>query len=80
MIILILLIIGFIIAFVVSYYNFIFPNEDEQYIIEALSKNKCQSMRVVGRGTLVVDAKEVIESESYRKLVAKADGLIKKSK
>lgn len=61
-----------------SIWNFINPSDDEKKIIEALKKNSSKSMDVVGRGTLVMDAKEVTNSEKYKKLLANADRILSK--
>lgn len=56
--------------------------DDEQQIIEALKDedNGTQSMRVIGRGTLVMSARAVRESQKYKDLLDKADSIIGKQK
>lgn len=49
--------------------------DDEKKIIEALKDkdNGSDSMRVVGRGTLVMSAQAVRESEAYKNLLKNVD-------
>jgi hypothetical protein len=61
-----------------SLWNFIHPNDDEKKIIEALKNSNSKSMDVVGRGTLVMDANEVTNSEKYKKLLANANKILSK--
>lgn len=53
-------------------------NDDEKKIIDALKDedNGTQSMRVIGRGTLVMSARAVRESQKYKDLLSKADSII----
>lgn len=53
---------------------------DEQKIIEALKNedNGTQSMRVIGRGTLVMSPRAARESRKYQELLSKAEDIIGK--
>lgn len=57
---------------------------DDEEIVEALKnrKNGTDSMRVVGRGTLVKSARSAREGEAYKNLLNNADSIMgrKKSK
>lgn len=55
-------------------------NDDELKIIEALKNedNGTQSMRVIGRGTLIMSARAVRESQKYKDLLSKAENIIGK--
>lgn len=52
--------------------------DEEKSIIDALKDkdNGSQSMRVVGRGTLVMNARDVRSSQKYKDLLKKADKII----
>ncbi|MCE3046283.1 hypothetical protein [Legionella sp. 16cNR16C] len=52
--------------------------DEEKEIIKALKNkdNGSQSMRVVGRGTLVMSAKDVRNSQKYKDLIQKADKIV----
>lgn len=52
--------------------------DEEKSIIDALKdkENGSQSMRVVGRGTLVMDARDVRSSQKYKDLLERADEFI----
>ena len=52
--------------------------DEEKSIIDALKDkdNGSQSMRVVGRGTLVMNARDVRSSQKYKDLLTKADKII----
>lgn len=54
------------------------PSDDEKKVIEALKNNGTGSMKVIGRGTLVMDAKDVTSSKKYKDLLAKADKIVQK--
>ncbi len=51
---------------------------EEKAIIDALKNkdNGSQSMRVVGRGTLVMSARDVRNSQKYKDLLQKADKIV----
>ncbi|HAT1802597.1 TPA: hypothetical protein I8Z04_001255 [Legionella pneumophila] len=61
-----------------SIWNFIHPTDDEKKVIEALKNSNSKTMDVVGRGTLVMDAKEVTNSEKYKKLLANSGKILSK--
>jgi hypothetical protein len=52
--------------------------DEEKAIIEALKNkdNGSQSMRVIGRGTLVMSAKDVKSSQKYKDLLKNADKIV----
>ncbi len=52
--------------------------DEEKSIIDSLKNkdNGSQSMRVVGRGTLVMNARDVRSSQKYKDLLKKADKII----
>jgi hypothetical protein len=52
--------------------------DEEKAIIDALKNkdNGSQSMRVVGRGTLVMSAKDARRSQKYKDLIQKADKIV----
>lgn len=52
--------------------------DEEKSIIDSLKDkdNGSQSMRVVGRGTLVMNARDVRSSQKYKDLLSKADKFI----
>jgi hypothetical protein len=52
--------------------------DEEKSIIDALKNkdNGSRSMRVVGRGTLVMNARDVRSSQKYKDLLEKADTII----
>lgn len=55
--------------------------DEEKAIIDALKDkdNGSRSMRVVGRGTLVMSARDVRSSQKYKDLLNKADKIIGKN-
>lgn len=57
-------------------------NDEEKKIIDALKNkdNGTSSMKVVGRGTLVMSARAVRESKKYKDLINKADKILYKNK
>ncbi len=59
-----------------------FNDNDEKKIIDALKNadNGTESMRVVGRGTLVMSARSVRESQKYKDLLDKADVIVDKKR
>jgi hypothetical protein len=52
--------------------------DEEKAIIDSLKNkdNGSKSMRVVGRGTLVMSAKDVRSSQKYKDLIQKADKIV----
>lgn len=59
-----------------------FNDDDEKKIIDALKNedNGTESMRVIGRGTLVMSARAVRESQKYKDLLNKASSIIDNKK
>lgn len=51
-------------------------NKDEQTLIKALLDNQLNSRRVVGRGTVLVDANEVRATEKYQDMLKKAEKIV----
>jgi hypothetical protein len=52
------------------------PTEEEREILRQLRKKESASMRVVGRGTLIMSAKEARTTEKSKKFIAKMDKLV----
>jgi len=52
------------------------PSQEERDILQQLRKKESSSMRVVGRGTLIMSAKEARVTEKSKKFIAKMDKLI----
>jgi len=54
--------------------------DEEREIIKALKNkdNGSQSMRVIGRGTLVMSAKDVRRSQKYKDLLENANKIVEK--
>lgn len=52
------------------------PTDCERKTLEALAKHGRPSMRVVGRGTLTMSVEDAQKSETYKKLLAKANEII----
>jgi hypothetical protein len=55
-------------------------HDEERKIIDALkeSDNGARSMRVVGRGTLVMNAADVRNSQKFKNLLSKSDKILTK--
>lgn len=51
-------------------------NEDEQKLIDALKGSNVKSHRVIGRGTLVVDVKEVRATPKFKEYARKAKQIV----
>ena len=51
-------------------------SSDEQKILEALESSNVDSKRVVGRGTLVLNASQVTASEKFRKYSKQASAIV----
>ena len=56
----------------------LFPTDDERKTLESLAKYGQPSMRVIGRGRLVMSVEDAKKAASYKKLVAIADEIIDK--
>jgi len=52
------------------------PTQEEREILQQLRKKESASMRVVGRGTLTMSAKEARDTEKSKKFIAKMDKLV----
>ncbi|VAW75776.1 hypothetical protein MNBD_GAMMA12-1352 [hydrothermal vent metagenome] len=50
---------------------------DEQEVLNAINNSGLKSMRVVGRGTLTVDTKEVTNSPKFKEYVQQAKQIAK---
>lgn len=44
-------------------------NKEERYILDILDKNALPSMRIIGRGTLTMDAIEARSTDSSKELI-----------
>jgi hypothetical protein len=51
------------------------PTDDERKVLDALNKNGLKSMRVVGRGTLIMDAEEARNTEKFKRMISKINDL-----
>ncbi len=56
---------------------YVYP--DEQKVLDAINKSGLKTMRVLGRGTLWVDSKEVINTEKFKAYVEQAKSIVEKS-
>lgn len=52
------------------------PTQEEREILQQLRKKESSSMRVVGRGTLTMSAKEARDTEKSKEFIAKMDKLV----
>ncbi len=52
-------------------------DEEERRILDAIKDSGLKSMRVVGRGTLVVDPREVTGTEKFKQYVSQARQMVK---
>jgi len=52
------------------------PTEDERELLKQLRKKESSSMRVVGRGTLTMSAKDARSTAKSKEFMAKMDKLI----
>lgn len=52
-------------------------NFTDKEIIHALADKNSASMKVIGRGTLVIDTKDIIDSNNYKKIANQAKDLVK---
>ncbi len=55
-------------------------DEEEQRILEAIEKSGFTTMRVVGRGTLTVDPREITNSAEFKRYTEKARLLVEAEK
>lgn len=49
---------------------------DKQKVLEAINNSGLKTMRVVGRGTLIVDAKEVTNTKKFKDYVEQAKSIV----
>ena len=54
-------------------------NSDEQKVLDAIKESGLKSMRVIGRGTLVVDAKEVTSTDKFKVYAREAKKIVEQS-
>ena len=52
------------------------PNEDEKALLKELGKSAPKSMRVVGRGTLVMDAREARQAANSEGFIEAIDRIV----
>lgn len=52
--------------------------EDEQKVLDAIMKSALTTMRVIGRGTLTVNTKEVTQTEEFKKYAKLAQQIVQK--
>ncbi len=49
---------------------------DEQKVLDAINNSGLTTMRVVGRGTLTVDVKDVTKTDKFRSYVEQAKNIL----
>lgn len=54
-------------------------SSEEQRVLDAIKDSGLKSMRVVGRGTLVVDAKEVTNTDKFKDYAKEAKKIVEGS-
>ncbi len=54
-----------------------YVGEEDRKVLEAVNKSGLKSMRVVGRGTLMVDPVEVTSSDTFKLHAERAKKIIK---
>lgn len=54
--------------------------EEEEKVLAAIKESNLQTMRVVGRGTLVVNTREVTKTDKFRKYAELAEQIVHDSK
>lgn len=54
----------------------VYVTPDEQKVLDAIDQSGLKTMRVIGRGTLTVDVKEVTNTEKFKGYVAQAKHII----
>ena len=57
----------------------VYVTPDEQKILDAIDQSGLKTMRVIGRGTLTVDVKEVTNTEKFKGYVAQAKQVVHKN-
>ncbi len=56
--------------------KFIAPDNEEREILEAIKASGITSRRVVGRGTLTLDVREVTQSEKFKEYAEEAHKIV----
>jgi hypothetical protein len=54
-------------------------NSDEQKVLDAIIQSGLKTMRVIGRGTLVVDAKEVTGTDKFKSYTEQAKQIVEQN-
>jgi hypothetical protein len=54
----------------------VYVSPDERRVLDAIDKSGLKSMKVVGRGTLTVDPKEVASSEKFKAYAEQAKSVV----
>jgi hypothetical protein len=54
----------------------VYVSSDEQRVLDAIDQSGLKSMKVVGRGTLTVDPKEVTSSEKFKAYAEQAKSVV----
>lgn len=54
-------------------------SSDEQKVLDAINDSGFKSMRVIGRGTLVVDTKEVTNTNKFKSYAEEAKKIVEGS-
>ncbi|WP_298941986.1 hypothetical protein [uncultured Psychromonas sp.] len=52
------------------------PTEEERELLKHLRKKESSSMRVIGRGTLTMSAKEARSTQKSKEFISKMDKLV----
>ena len=53
-----------------------FSSEDEKKILDLIEKSEFKTRRVIGRGTLTIDSKEVFHSPKFKKYKKKKKKIV----
>jgi len=54
-------------------------NPEEQKVLDAINESGLQTMRVVGRGSLTVDSKEVTNTAKFKTYVEQARSIVEEN-
>ena len=54
----------------------VYVDQDERKVLEAINQSGLKSMRVIGRGTLLVDPKEVTNTDKFKSYVEQAKSIV----
>lgn len=54
-------------------------DEEEKKVLNAIKRSGLKTMRVVGRGTLIVDTREVTNTDKFKSYARQAKEIVEKS-